>query len=305
MAFAKLHKALGIRAKFITMLAVLGGVALVGIGYGAYTFSINNSMKEADTKAQIIDAYVKASRQYFMAVQRPLINELVEKDRFYPEIMSSFSITRRTMDLINAQELAGFQFRQVSVTPHYPPNKADDFEQKLIMRFKANPKMREITGTTTRKGNLYYFTARPIKMSGEDCLKCHLDPNKAPKDLVEMYGTVGFNPNYKLGEIFAASMVYVPLAPAVAAAKREALILFAAGATMMLLGLLFIYIFLDQRIVKPIMELSGRTEEVSVGRNLDKSIMSNKMKDEVETLARSVDRLRISLVKMLKRRKNE
>jgi len=305
MALDKLQKAFGIRAKFISMLAVLGGVALVGIGYGAYTFSINNSMKEADTKARIIDAYVKASRQYFTTVQSPLINELVERDRFYPEIMSGFGITRRTIDLINAEQLRGFQFRQVSITPLHPPNKADAFEQQLIMKFKANPKKAELSGTVTRKGELYYYTSRPIVMAGEGCLKCHLDPAKAPKDLVEMYGTDGFDSNYKDGDIFAAYVVYVPLAPAVAAAKQQAVILFAAGGSMMLLGLLFIYIFLDQRIVKPIMELANRTEEVSVGRHLDKSLMSTKMKDEVEALARSIDRLRISLVKMLKRRKND
>lgn len=305
MALAKLHNVLGIRAKFIIMLAVLGGVALVGIGYGAYTFSIRNSMKEAETKARIIDAYVKASRQYFMTVQRPLINELVEKDRFYPEIMSGFGITRRTVDLINAEELEGFEFRQVSITPHHPPNKADAFEQQLVMKFKADVNKTGLNGTTTRDGKPYYYTSRPIKMAGEGCLKCHLDPAKAPKDLVEMYGTVGFDANYKSGDIFAAYVVYVPLAPAVAAAKQQALILFAAGGTLMLLGLLFIYFFLDQRIVKPLMELASRTEEVSVGRHLDKSLMSTKMKDEVETLARSIDRLRISLVKMLKRRKND
>ena len=105
MALDKLQKAFGIRAKFISMLAILGMVALVGLGYGAYTFSLNNSMKEADTKARIIDAYFTASRQYFMTVQRPLVNELVERDRFYPEIMSSFGIARRTQDLINAHHL--------------------------------------------------------------------------------------------------------------------------------------------------------------------------------------------------------
>ena len=305
MAVAKLHKVLGIRAKFIIMLAVFGVVALVGIGYGAYTFSLNNSMKDAENKARIIDAYIKAGRSYFMAVQRPLINELVEKDRFYPEIMSGFGITRRTVDMINAEELLGFEFRQVSAKPHHPSNKADDFELKLLKQFQADPKKSKITGTTNHRGELYYYTSRPIVMAGEGCLQCHLDPAKAPKDLVEMYGTAGFDPNYKSGDIFAAYVVYVPLAPAVAAAKEQTIILFGAGAAMMLLGLLFIYVFLDQRVVKPIMELSSRTEEVSVGRNLDKSIMSKKMKDEVETLARSVDRLRVSLVKMLKRRKND
>jgi len=305
MAGKKFQKTLGIRAKFVIMLAVLGAVALVGFGYGAYTFSLQTSMKDADTKARIIDAYVKASRAYFMSVQRPLIKELVEKDRFYPEIQSGFGITRRTLDLIDAEELRGFFFKQASLNPHHPPNKADSFEQVLIKKFQANINKVELTGTTTREGKLFYYKSRPIKMAAKNCLDCHKLPVTAPKDMLEMYGEIGFDKNYKVGDIFGAYVVYVPLAPAVEAAKRQAAILFTGGAGIMLLGLLFIYVFLDRRIVKPIMELSSRTEEVSIGRNLEKSLMSARMKDEVETLARSIDRLRISLVKMLKRRKND
>ncbi|MBU0480241.1 MAG: DUF3365 domain-containing protein [Proteobacteria bacterium] len=302
MAVAKLHKALGIRAKFVIMMAILGLLALSGIGYFAYVYSMQNSLKDADTKARIIDAYVKASRAYFMAVQRPLIVELVERDRFYPELQSGFGITRRTIDMINAKELKGFEFRQASLLPHHPPNKADLFEESVINKFKSDINLQEQTGKTTRKGELFYFKARPIKMDAENCLKCHKNPATAPKDMIEMYGEAGFDNNFKLGDIFGAYIVYVPMAPAVAAAKLQALILFAGGAGTMLLGLIAIWLFLDARIVKPIMELCNRTEEVSVGRNLDKSLLTSKMKDEVATLARSIDRLRISLVKMLKRK---
>ncbi|MBU0673731.1 MAG: DUF3365 domain-containing protein [Proteobacteria bacterium] len=307
MALQNLVNSLGIRAKFIFMLASLGAVALIGIGYGAYSFSMKNSLNEAATKAQIIDSYIKASREYFMTAQRPLINELVEKDRFYPEIMSGFGITRRTVDMVRGEELHGFKFRQVSMNPHHPPNKADLFEEGLIKNFQQDANLKTLFGKTRDKnGELFYYQSRPIKFASEGCLKCHLDPAYAPKDLIELYGdTNGFDKNYKLGDIFAAYVVYVPLAPAEAAARVQALILFAGGAGTMVVGLLFIWFFLDIRIVKPIMELSARTEEVSIGKNLEKSLASSQMKDEIAALAKSIDRLRISLVKMLKRRKNE
>lgn len=304
MALKNLRKSLGIRGKFITMMAALGVVALIGMGYGAYTFSMQNSMKEADTKAKMMEAYVKAGRAYFMKEQRPLVNALVESDRFYPELQSGFGITRRILDLVQAESLQGFQFKQASLVPHHPPNKADLFEQKIIKQFQVE-KIQELTGTMMKNGEMFYYRSKPIKMAGESCLRCHKDPANAPKDLVEVYGTAGFDNNFKSGDIFAAYLIYVPLNPAIAAAKTQAIVLFAGGASIMIIGLLIIYFFLDIRIVKPLMELSGRTQEVSVGRNLDKSLLSPQMRDEVETLARSIDRLRISLVKMLKRRKNE
>lgn len=303
MALKNLRKSLGIRAKFITMMSALGVVALIGMGYGAYNFSLQNSMQEADTKAKMMEAYVKAGRAYFMKEQRPLINILVEADRFYPELQSGFGITRRILDQVQEKSLQGFQFKQASLVPHYPPNKADLFEQKIIKQFQAG-KMQELTGTMEKNGEPFYYRSRPVKMT-KGCLACHKDPDGAPKDLIELYGTDGFDKNFKSGDIFAAYMVYVPLGPAISAAKFQASILFAGGASIMIIGLLVIYFFLDIRIVKPLMELSGRTQEVSVGRNLEKTLLSGKMKDEVETLARSIDRLRISLVKMLKRRKND
>jgi HAMP domain-containing protein len=286
------------------MLAVLGVVALGGIGYGAYTFSLQNSMKDADTKAKMMEAYVKAGRSYFMKEQRPLVDALVEADRFYPELQSGFGITRRILDQVQEKSLQGFQFKQASLVPHHKPNKADLSEQQIIQQFKEG-KMQELSGIMKKNGVPFYYRSQPIKMAGEGCLICHRDPAEAPKDLVEVYGTDGFDKNFKSGDIFAAYMFYIPLAPAIESAKLQAAILFGGGATIMIIGLLSIYFFLDMRIVKPLMELSARTQEVSVGRNLDQSLLSAKMKDEVETLARSVDRLRISLVKMLKRRKND
>jgi HAMP domain-containing protein len=286
------------------MMAFLGVVALVGIGYGAYTFSMQNSMKEADTKAKMMEAYVKASRAYFMKEQRPLVNALVEADRFYPELQSGFGITRRILDQVQGEALYGFQFKQASLVPHHPPNKADKFEKGIIKQFQAG-KIQQLNGIMEKNGEPFYYRSRPIKMAGKGCLRCHKNPADAPKDLIEMYGTVGFDKNFKSGDIFAAYMVYIPLGPAIEAAKMQAAILFAGGASILLIGLLSIYFFLNVRIVKPLMELSSRTQEVSVGRNLEKSLLSGKMKDEVEVLARAIDRLRVSLVKMLKRRKNE
>lgn len=304
MALKGISKSFGIRFKFIIMMAFLGVVALVGIGYGAYTFSMQNSMKEADTKAKMMEAYVKASRAYFMKEQRPLVNALVEADRFYPELQSGFGITRRILDQVQGEALYGFQFKQASLVPHHPPNKADKFEKGIIKQFQAG-KIQQLNGIMEKNGEPFYYRSRPIKMAGKGCLRCHKNPADAPKDLIEMYGTVGFDKNFKSGDIFAAYMVYIPLGPAIEAAKMQAAILFAGGASILLIGLLSIYFFLNVRIVKPLMELSSRTQEVSVGRNLEKSLLSGKMKDEVEVLARAIDRLRVSLVKMLKRRKNE
>jgi methyl-accepting chemotaxis protein len=69
----------------------------------------------------------------------------------------------------------------------------------------------------------------------------------------------------------------------------------AAGITLILLILWF---FLDRSVVLPITKLAQRTESFSLGEDLDEPIIGNS-NDEIGTLAQAIERLRISLVKLL------
>ena len=303
MALKKLRKKMGIRSKFVIMLGAFGLIALMAMGYGAYWFSLRRTMAEAETKANVIFSYIMAQRAYFNQYQRPLINALVEKDRFYPELMSQFGITRRTLDLVK-DELSGYIFKQASMNPMWPENKADLQEEKLITTFRSNRKIKELDGMLEKDGKTFYYMAKPVRGVGKYCLRCHGKVEDAPKDLIEVYGKKAGRP-WKAGEIPAAYVVYVPMDEAINDAKQTAAELFVIGAAIMLVALFGIWLFLDYRIVKPLTMLSEMTEEVSVGKNMDRTLYSDRMKDEVGTLAKSVDRLRVSMVKMLKRRQGD
>ncbi|MBN1958452.1 MAG: HAMP domain-containing protein [Desulfuromonadales bacterium] len=60
-----------------------------------------------------------------------------------------------------------------------------------------------------------------------------------------------------------------------------------------------IWFFLDRSVVSPIVHLAERTERFSLGEDLDDPIVSNS-KNEIGALALAIERLRISLVKLLK-----
>ncbi|TLN00711.1 HAMP domain-containing protein, partial [bacterium] len=87
---------------------------------------------------------------------------------------------------------------------------------------------------------------------------------------------------------------------AFAAAKKNTLVLLGIGVGGLLVTLLGVWIFLDRSVVSPIVRLAGRTEEISLGKNLNDKV-SEAAGGEISILAGSIERLRISLVKILKR----
>ena len=280
------------------IMAIIFGLATVGIGAASYLFSKRNAMLEAKSKGELIFNYILANRDFYNEKQHPLIMEVFEKDRFYPELMSGFVLTRGTFDIFK-KKLTGYDFKQAALDPLYPPNKADAWETKLIAMFAGQPGLATHEGTMQRNGETFFYLARPITVAGKDCLRCHGDVNDAPKDQVEIYGsTSGYN--WKDGHTVAAYVVYVSVEEALASARKEAIILYLIGAGCLLVALVGIWLFMDRFVVNPIVRLSVKAEEISLGKNLEESV-GIKQNDEIGALANAIERLRMSMVRILKR----
>jgi len=287
---------MGIRMRSILIMGILGLLAITAIGVTSYQLSVKNALNEAKNKSKIILNYAMATKQYMKKVQRPLVKELIEEDRFYPELMSGFVAARGTFELFQ-QSSPDYTFKQATIDPLNPSNRADSEELKFIDFFAKNPESKSSEGVITKNGTDLFYFAQPIKVNSSGCLNCHGDPYDAPKDQVEIYGTeTGYN--WNLNDTVAAFIVYIPTAEAIAAAKTLSLTLMAIGAGGIFLVLLILWFFLDRSIVVPIVDLARRTEDFSLGENLNAPI-TNKSKDEIGTLAHSIERLRISLVKLL------
>ena len=287
---------MGIRSRFMIIMAIIFGVATVGIGTASYMFSKRNALLEAKSKGELIFNYILATRDFYSEKQRPLIMEVFEKDRFYPELMSGFVLTRGTFDIFK-KNLTGYNFKQATIDPLYPPNKADEWETKLIAMFAGQPELKTHEGTMERDGETFFYLAKPIKITGKDCLRC--DVNDAPKDQVEIYGsTNGYN--WKDGDTVAAYVVYVSVETALANARKGAITLYLIGAGCLLVALIGIWLFMDRFVVNPIVRLSIKAEEISLGKNMEESVKI-KQNDEIGALASAIERLRMSMVRILKR----
>ena len=288
---------MSIRVRFIVIIGVLSLLASIALAYASYQFSVKNAMADAKTQGAIVFNMIDSSRMYFKKSQRPLVTELVEDDRFYPQIMSGFVMTRGVWEIFE-ERFPGYQFKQATLDPLYPPNKADGDEEKLIDTFVNNKEMKTTEGVMVKNGKKYYYYARPVKVEGP-CLRCHGAPEEAPKDQLEIYGTEhGYD--WSQGEVVSTSIIYVPLEQAMEAAKKSATSLFALGVGGILILMGVIWFFLSSGVVVPLARLQEKTTQISLGKELEEDIGVHS-KDEIGDLAKAIDRLRISTAKLLKR----
>lgn len=288
---------MSIRFRFTILIGVISLIAAILFAFLSYRFTINNAFAEAKQKGNIVFTFIESSRTFFRDNQRTQVLKIVDKDRFYPNLMSGFAVTRGIWDEFS-KELPDYTFKQATIDPLYPPNKASRDELAIIMEFDQNPNLKTKEGVLDKNGEKYFYFARPVKV-GEKCLRCHGDPSDAPRDQIEIYGTEnGYN--WQEGATVASFITYVPVQKAIEDAKKSALTLFAIGIAAILMLVLVIWFFLNGYLVKPITMLEARTTEISLGKQLQEKI-DYPSNDEIGALARAIDRMRISTKKLLER----
>ena len=85
-------------------------------------------------------------------------------------------------------------------------------------------------------------------------------------------------------------------------AKKLAGTIFLFGTGGIIVLMFIIWVFFSRYVVKPVVMLEQRATEISLGKNMNESIVTP-AQDEIGSLGRAVDRLRISVNKMLERYK--
>lgn len=294
---------MSIRARFLIIIGLLSLVAIVLVGVASYRFSLDNSTAEAKAKGSLVFDFLDASRLHFRDKQKPKIEKLLnnagEMDDLPAELVSGFALTRGVWEEFSKKN-PNYIFKQASVDPLVPANKADAEDMKIITQFQKNPAQKELEGQTAREGKPFYYFAQKIPVT-KGCLDCHGLPEKAPKWQKKIYG-VEHGYNWKEGDIVSAYIVYIPLQAALAVAQQNSLYLIAIGASLIVVLMLIIWLCFKKYVINPLGILEKRATEISLGKNIEAPI-EVKSKDEIGSLGQAVDRLRISVEKMLQRLK--
>ncbi len=150
------------------------------------------------------------------------------------------------------------------------------------------------------------ITLRVIPIDNEFVGKMHYDAEGAKNHIsgtgqygITVYGTEnGYN--WQVGKTVAAYITYVPIQKAIEAARKSALTLLGYGLVGITLLSLVIWFSLEKYLVQPITRLEERATEISLGKNLDAKIVMTS-NDEIGTLGQAIERMRISVTKLMER----
>ncbi len=272
-------------------------VALIGIMIFSLlgTYLVSNSILQKNAENQIISnarfllTTIEASRDFTSKVVKPVLyNELPNK--FIVEAMSSSFGARNIFDIIK-RKYPEFYFKHASLNPRNELNLADRFESSIIQKFEADPELKEWQGYRSINGKTDFIIMKPI-VTEIRCMKCHSVPEKAPRKMLERYGiTAGFG--RRPGDIIGALSISVPASEILAIAKNDLTKVIFIVSTCFVILIIIINLFFKQIVIKPIEKLKSAVEEISAGR-VNISIYAEGS-DEINDLARGVERMRISI----------
>ncbi len=173
-----------------------------------YTLTQIRVKEVVEQQAAMALQFDLAIRQYVASYIRPVMYELVGKEEFIPETMSTSYIARAIFEDVRT-EFPDYIIKFSSDNPRNPANKAGQEELELIQQFNQNPSMKSWEGEITidNKPYMAMFSARRMRSS---CLLCHGDPQDAPSSMIERYGsTAGFHRT--IGDVVGLDTVAVPM----------------------------------------------------------------------------------------------
>jgi HAMP domain-containing protein len=276
-------------------------VIILGLTVGVDYFVFSSFFQES-AKRQVLEQ-AKLMQQTSMSMRRytseqidPIILSLDSSDRhFYPQRVPAYAATENFNYL--RQENHEYAYREATLNPTNPRDRATDWEADIINGFRDDPSKKEfstVRGSATGKS---LVIATPIVVHAP-CLDCHDTAARAPASIIRQYGTAnGFG--WKLNEVVGAQIVSVPMAfpeRLASEALRSSMIslLVVAGLTLLVLN-----VMLSLFVVKPVDRLASRADEISRG-DLEIPELPVTGRNEISVLAAAFNRMHRSLKSALK-----
>jgi len=263
----------------------------------AYRFLMEDARDEVLRQADLMMQGASATRSYTEERIKPLLeSELAHGAHFHPETVPAFA-AKRVFQYLRQGAYSDYTYREPSLNPTSPVDRAVDWEADIISTFRTHKGMNRIVGERSTPMGMSLFVAGPLR-ADETCLECHGLAAKAPKAMVRIYGTAsGYG--WRPGMVVAARVVAVPMAVAVSKARQAFLRLSIATALVFLCTLATLDWLLYVFVLRPVRRLSAFADRASLGETGMPEIPV-KGRDEISRLTGSLNRLYISLQKALR-----
>jgi len=147
------------------------------------------------------------AQQQFLESVKSRPQELVDAE-FHPQSVPAFAATEIFTYL--REKFPDYFYKEATLNPTNPRDRATDWESDVVYQFRAGSIQDELISTREVSTGTALVLARPIKVNNVSCLECHSTPDKAPPEMIKLYGTAnGFN--WKLDDTIGAQIVSVPI----------------------------------------------------------------------------------------------
>lgn len=251
-------------------------------------------------KASLLIETMNSVREYTsVQIQPELSSRLETEPLFLPQTVPAYSAREIFENLRSNERYKQFFYKEATLNPTNLRDKADKFEAEIVNSFRqeinpANSSLGNVRkyGFRTIPGGDLFYIARPLAIKKESCLRCHSTPENAPASQIATYGREnGFG--WQLNEIVGAQIISVPASEVIKQAQDLRWLVIGRVLLFLLVGIALLNIFLKFTITDPINKMSSLSKKLSTG---DFSVeFEQKSGDEIGILARSLNRLKVSL----------
>lgn len=286
---------MGLRLRFNFVLTTLFLFGILVSGFISYDLLHKNARDEVIRNADLMIEMARAVRSYTVNEVRPKLAPQL-KEVFHPQTVPAYAATS-TLDRL-AKTYKDYSYREATLNPTNPRDRAAPWEAKLVDSFKRNRSVKNLIGERNTSAGRSLYIARPLRIGNKACLTCHSAPAIAPASLIAKYGSNnGFG--WKLNEIVGAQVVSVPMSVPIAKANEAFFTFMVSLCGLFLLLYLVLNYMLTKIIIKPVTDMSHAADEISTG-NFGISEFESERKDEIGRLGLSFNRMRRSLERAMK-----
>jgi len=283
--------------KFNLILALIFAIGIAATAVISRDLLQRNAREEIYQSTKLLIDSALAVRDYTSTNIAPLLETQIRYE-FRPEMVSAFSANEVLKKLREANpEYKEFSYREATLNPTNPANKAVDWEHDIVSGFRNGTVATPMLGERDTPTGRMLFMAKPLR-AGAACMRCHDTADRAPPTQIAKYGSAG-GFGWKVGEIIGAQIVQVPVT--VAKARADATfrvfmtslvaVLLAIAAT---LNLLLLWMF-----IRPVTRISALADRISLGEVGAADFVAHSH-DEIGRLATALSRMRRSLEKALR-----
>lgn len=250
---------------------------------------------EADVVSQgrILMEMVNSVRNYTDTQVNPLVAPKQETSpKFLPQAIPSYAAREVFENLRQNKEYKEFLYKDALLNPTNLRDKTDDFEEKIVERFRKESGLKEISGFRNLFGKQVFYSTHPIIITKQSCLRCHSTPEAAPKSQIATYGSAnGFG--WELNKVLGVQTLYIPSEEVFGIAHQYLALVMGIFIGIFAVVILLINFLLKQAVIQPIRPMARLAQKISTEQfdqsqesdmeSLDKAA---KKSDELGQLAR-------------------